>query len=426
MTTPRFLILAAMAAAALWLAYAGFGRQWSFTTENRTYDGRFFKVDVKLSYKGEPHPISFVVGCKVHGVKYADNSTSRDVGLIPNLYGHRMKDGQAVVVRPPDACDGETSANGEVPPSFMPVIIVYDNADTLDFGKAYVSDDAYDGPLAELKFESATITASDRAAWEEFRKRGPKNVVTREQWWSRQAPDVIAAQGLKQVFPVIGESCHFAIRRQVPDDVKSILRASPVFSPDGYWAPTGEEEAELFYRKPLVDKRMDIHFWSNDLGVSVKPQSGGFGWASPDYGVTRRDGNPGIAQKGSFRQHLPPVTAYPASSILALKNWPSDRTQWPAMAKSLKNSLRYTVHVEDGKQRGFAYCWNVAAFTVQDAGDSDPFPAYDAVDGERVHTIPPLHTGGWASASPFYVLQGDKFLLESNLGFYLSSFGGDI
>jgi hypothetical protein len=75
------LALAALAIAALALAWFNLARPWSFTVENRTYDGRFFRLDVKLSYKGEPHPISFVVGCKVHGVKYADGSRTRDVGL---------------------------------------------------------------------------------------------------------------------------------------------------------------------------------------------------------------------------------------------------------------------------------------------------------------------------------------------------------
>jgi hypothetical protein len=424
--TPRVLFGLALLVLAAAIAYAGFGRPWSFTRENRTYDGQFFKLDVKLSYKGEPHPISFVVGCKVHGVKYADGSTTRDVGLIPNVYGHRMKDGQAVVVRPPDACDGETSANGEVPPSFMPIIIVYDNADTLDFGKAYISDDAYDGPLAELKFDSAVITASDRAAWEEFRANGPKNVVTREQWWSRAPPDVIAAQGLKQVFPVIGETCHFAIRRQVPDEVKPLLRASPSFRFDGPWSPKRDQEGDLLFDKFRNEMKMEVAFWPTDLGVAAERKNGGFGWATPDYGVVRRDGNPGLAKIGSFRQNLPPITAYPVSSMVASGNWPSNPTLWPAKAISLQNGLRTTIHVEGGKQRGFAYCWNRAGFDPRITGQPDPYPAYDAVDRQRVHTIPPLHKDGWVPLSPFYVFESNKFLLQSNWEIVLSSFGGDI
>lgn len=124
--------------------------------------------------------MSFEVTCNARITTYVDNSISHVVGLTPNVYGRKMSDGQAVVVRPPDACDGETTANGQVPKNFMPIIIVYNNADTMDFGKAYTSDDAYNGPLSEIKFESAVITASDQKAFETFRKDGPKNAVTRE------------------------------------------------------------------------------------------------------------------------------------------------------------------------------------------------------------------------------------------------------
>jgi hypothetical protein len=420
------LALAALAIAALALAWFNLARPWSFTVENRTYDGRFFRLDVKLSYKGEPHPISFVVGCKVHGVKYADGSTTREVGLTPIFYGHRMKDGQAVVVRPPDACDGETSANGEVPPSFMPLIIVYDNADTLDFGKGYMSDDAYDGPLAELKFESATITASDRAAWEEFRKSGPKNIVTREQWWSKQPADVAAVQGLREVFPKIGASCHGATRYQVPDEIKPLLHASPSYKADGPWSPTGEEESDLLWEKIGKQKKLDFRDWPNDLGVSPKIGRGGWGDASIDYGVVRRDGNPGLAKKGSFRQHLPPPTYYPYASIMASRNWPSDPSQRAAKAETLKDTLRHNILVEDGKYRGFAYCWIEPGFELKLQGRLNSFPSFDAVDGQRVHTIPPLRQGGWVSTNLYYVFEGDRYLLSSGSAGSLSSFGGDI
>jgi hypothetical protein len=381
---------------------------------------------VKLSYKGEPHPISFVVGCKVHGVKYADGSTTREVGLTPILYGHRMKDGQAVVVRPPDACDGETSANGEVPPSFMPLIIVYDNADTLDFGKGYMSDDAYDGPLAELKFESATITASDRAAWEEFRKSGPKNIVTREQWWSKQPADVAAAQGLREVFPKIGAGCHGATRYQVPDEIKPLLHASPSYKADGPWSPTGEEENDLMWRKIEREKKLHYRNWPNDLGVPPRIDRGGWGEVYAEYGIPRRDGNPGIAKKGSHRQHLPPKTYYPITSIMASRNWPSDPSQRVTKAETLKDTLRSNVLVEDGKYRGFSYCWTEPQFEVIMWGHLNSFGAFDAVDGQRVHTIPPLRYNGWVGPGLSYAFQGDSYLLVFGGGGDLGSPGGDI
>ena len=51
----------------------------------------------------------------------------------------------------------QTTANGGVQPDLLPVIVVYDNPDTLSFGIAYLSEDAYESPLSALKFGGATI-----------------------------------------------------------------------------------------------------------------------------------------------------------------------------------------------------------------------------------------------------------------------------
>ena len=101
---------------------------------------------------------------------------------------------------------------GQVPQNFMPVIIVYDNADTLDFGKAYVSDDAYDGPLSELTYDSTVISVSDRTAWEEFRKSGPKNVVTREKYWTGAIGPMTAELGVGNTRPRFANNCTEAKR----------------------------------------------------------------------------------------------------------------------------------------------------------------------------------------------------------------------
>ena len=125
---------------------------------------------MKLAYKGEPQDFNIVVGCNVREIFYKEGGSTYEAGLIPSVFGRRMNDGRGLVVRPPRACRGETTANGQVEPDLLPVIVVYDNADTLDFGIAYLSEDAYESPLSVLKFGGASIEAATRADFDKFRR----------------------------------------------------------------------------------------------------------------------------------------------------------------------------------------------------------------------------------------------------------------
>jgi hypothetical protein len=329
------------------VVYAGLNRPWSYTVENKTADGRFFKVDVKLSYKGEPHPISFVVGCRVHGVKYADGSSTRDVGLIPTLYGHRMKDGQAIVVRPPDVCAGETTANGEVPKNFMPVIIVYDNADTLDFGKAYVSDDAYEGPLSELTYESTTITASDRAAWEEFRANGPPNVVTRERYWSAVSAKINMKLGPGKPPVLMAVRCHFAVRIELSEAAKALVSQS-VF--DKKSKPWELPEDPVIQDPPLIEL---INITYRNV-IILKPEA--------DEGVPRRAGGPpfGLLLNWGSDGRLSDI--FPVNSQLAGRNWPGNPELVEPFLNRPEGFETQQIDTENDRNRGFAYCYEDAAY----------------------------------------------------------------
>lgn len=89
------LVVAILGAATIWIASR---RSWTFTKEVRQYQGRFFRMVVKLDYHGEPAPFDFVVGCNVRSTLWADGGRTREVGIIPAYYGHRMKDGAPNVV----------------------------------------------------------------------------------------------------------------------------------------------------------------------------------------------------------------------------------------------------------------------------------------------------------------------------------------
>src|SRR5947209_14019310 len=85
---------------------------WSFVSS--IDHGSYFRLKVNLTYKGEPQDFDIVVGCNVHSITYKENSSTYEAGLVPTVYGRRMSDGKGLVIRPPDACRGQTTANGRV------------------------------------------------------------------------------------------------------------------------------------------------------------------------------------------------------------------------------------------------------------------------------------------------------------------------
>src|SRR5262245_1146013 len=122
------LVLAGLLAVAIvFAAQSNFGQalfgRWTFTKSVTNDRSRFYRVIVNLAYKGEPQAFDIVVGCNVKLTTYRDNSRTSEIGLIPQVFGRRMKDGKAVVIAPPRACNGETTANGGVQPDLRPIII---------------------------------------------------------------------------------------------------------------------------------------------------------------------------------------------------------------------------------------------------------------------------------------------------------------
>jgi hypothetical protein len=102
--------------------------------------GPFFRLKVELWYKGERQDFDIVVGCSVPA--YHSRKVTWYV-MVPEVFGRKMSDGKALVVRAPRACNGETTANSRVQPDLLPLVAVFDDAETLSFGTAYLSEDAY-------------------------------------------------------------------------------------------------------------------------------------------------------------------------------------------------------------------------------------------------------------------------------------------
>ncbi|QQO14351.1 hypothetical protein JJB99_34510 [Bradyrhizobium diazoefficiens] len=199
----------------------------------------YYRLKVNLAYNGEPLDFDIVVGCRVRITTYKDNERTVEVGIAPMAYGLKMKDGHGVVVRPPEACRGETTENGKVPAALLPLVVTYENAEEPWFGLAYASEDAYASPMSELKFFGATISKATREEWVEWRRtQAPKNFVTYEllginekNRWDKPR--------WKAGYRAMGSICVGLSRVKLPEPVSEAIRAYwPASKPD-YWYPNG-------------------------------------------------------------------------------------------------------------------------------------------------------------------------------------------
>lgn len=338
-----FLSLAVVLVAGYWLLTMPGLMPWTFTKETRHYQGRFFRMVVKLDYHGEPQLFDFVVGCNVNSSLWGDGSRSRDVGLIPAFYGHRMTDDKAVVIRPPDVCNGETTAGGEVPLGFMPLIIVYDNANTLDQGLAYLSDDAYDSPRSEMKFGAAEIIASTADEFEASMTTGVPNVVTRERHWSTQSADIVEKLGFKPTNLLFGTDCHYATKWLLNNAVREKVRAAWPKDKPRYWlAKDWHEESQI------------LEGLDNDSYRSLNRDH------LPDYGMPRRTGLYRIQPVEALRRsdQYPLSAFYPYWRADTARDWPDDKSKIPDRIRSLAGATMHRVLVDGESWRGFALCQN--------------------------------------------------------------------
>ena len=398
-----------LAALGLWSAHQRFG--WSFT-ESVEDRGSYFRLKVKLAYKGEPQDFDIVVGCNVRNIRYKDGSGTYEAGLVPTVYGRAMSDGKAVVIRPPDACGGETTANGKVPADFMPVIVVYDDAKTFGFGTAYISDEAYESPLSLMTFDSATIEPATRAEFDQFRTDGPPNAVTRESYHSFQPDDILEHIGLKRVWPAFGRICYAVMRFRIRDQAdRDIIRE--------YW-PSEQPQfwgfADFKIRNEMFAKLSGGLERDNEPGRKMSPSNGAS--VDGDYGVSRRKG------KGAMSYIYPP-SFYPVSTDLSADKWPARPNGLTESLRGREEFIVSQVDVEEGSHRGFAYCYDPPLHIIGVGNQLSNFLSHDAHLRSRVDAseIVGLRRDWTKVAQEFF--ERDEFLFVPT-AIWLDSVTGDV
>lgn len=372
----RAALLAIILAAAT-TAYAtlqsGWIGQWSFTKSVEKYEGRFYRVVVDFKYKGEPQKFDFVVGCNVKITRYQDNSRTEDIGLIPAIYGRRMTDGKAVVVRPPDACYGQTTENKFVAEKFIPVITVYDNADTLDEGLAYITEDAYHSPRAELSLPVTRIHQSSREEFDKDGEVGITNLVTRDLYWSKQGAIVARQNGANATKSNRTDWCKFAQRYRLPEKIRKV--AGQYWPPNKpkFWFPKKHEEVQAIH---------DLVYGVNENTPSLKdqyvePQSG----FAPYFRVGLREfrsadqGVPTVSDRYAIESTeislmIPPpppgiIAHYPIFSPVSQRHWPTSIDNFPAYIAGLNDPPFRDIQTKNNEFLGFASCWTLPDFTTE-------------------------------------------------------------
>lgn len=387
----------------------------SFIKSVQEDHGTYYRLTVKLAYKGEPQDFDIVVGCNVRQINYMDNSSTYEVGLVPTVFGRRMSDGRGLVVRPPDACSGETTANGRVQPDLLPIVVVYDDADTLDFGTAYLSEDAYGGPLSMLKFGGARIEKATRAEFDAFRS-AQVNLVKRESYHSNIEPDARLRQlGLLRLTRPFGSFCQGYMRFRIPEELRPMVqRRWPEKKPDYWRADTYDLERPIVEaignQKQLRSDRANDppHAWESFMEMIPE--------RTADRGLATRSG--GGLVSGSRGGFFPP-SLYPETDDYQVHRWPAERAQWFDFLAAKDVFVTSDLDFRRGQSRGFAYC----SSDVRSAGDEKlgaaiaQKPKVFRVDGQTVVSKhPPIASGAWIFERDEHVLYHFQISLESTRG----------
>jgi hypothetical protein len=399
---------------------------WDFIKSTQRETGTFYRLKVKLTYKGESQDFDIVVACDWRQINYMDGGRTVEVGLTPSVFGRRMSDGKGLVVRPPTACRGETTANGDVAPDLLPVVVVYDDAETLGFGTAYLSDDAYDSPQSVLKFSGATIEHADRAAFEQFRREQP-NLVTRSSFHTPSGFYGLKQLGLPAARVPMGMGCFgYARFRLFGAEKEHAHNLWPADRPR-FWRPATQQDHEAINPHPYYG-RLGLPDRDGAMPQPLNLMMFQLDVETPDRGLPRLHPLP-------WAKREPGVIApsyYPDIGGWIALPWPADAAARAAVLLRDGPHVGASIDFRDGAMRGFGYCRATPQNFPTGVAYPDPSKAPDIryVNSPQINFVDGIEVANPYGAfggmiGPPLIVERDEFIFVK-FGFGLGSTRGDV
>lgn len=318
---------------------------WSFTED---VSGRsvFYRLLAKYQHGDEVIDFNVVVGCNVRITRYGDGDKSYDAFRDPVVFAKKTQDGGAVWQLIPDACQGHTTGNGEIPQDFLPGAIWFDHAEDEAFGIAYVTEDAFESPSSVLKFLGARIDPGTGDDWVEFQPTASQNLIDPRPF-SAITPAPPAAEVRANLWNKnklvewtrSSFECRAVHRYHLTDPAgrEAVRRIWPASRPE-FWIPTSADAESIskhLYGKANIDGHRSSEYFH-------------FGAHKADGFPTRARGGMVMALPGQGQ--LPPVI-FPMRA--------EDGVPWATPALANADVIRRDVEIA-GK-RGFAYCYTLIA-----------------------------------------------------------------
>lgn len=344
------------------------------STEDRSV---FYRLIAHYEHDGQVIDFNLVVGCNVRVTRYGDGDRSYDAFRDPVVYAKSTTDGGAIWQMVPNACQGETTANGQVPADLLPGAIWFESKDDYSLGVAYVTEDAYENSKSQLRFLGASIQAATRDEWVAFQPTARLNLVN-PRVFSVLAPwpDEEEVQAhlwdkakLSQWW-LSSFTCSGAQRYRLSDDgARETLRE---FWPDSrprFWMPSREVSKEIEQRLSLNSEVLVDHGRKKDVLFLGHSRAEGF--------PTRTKG--GMLRSGKPWSMLPPVI-FPMRA--------DDGIPWADPKLSSARDIYRDIDLAGGENKGFAYCYSIL-FGRGAAGDLH-IPNYNSrtfrarVDGQPI------------------------------------------
>jgi hypothetical protein len=331
---------------------------WSFTksvdVKTAGQDrATYYRFKASLAYKGQPLDFDIVVGCNVRVTTYKENDRTVEVGIAPMAFGLKMKDGRGVVVRPPEACQGETTENGKVPAALLPLVVTYKNADRPWSGLAYATEDAYESPISELKFFGASISSATLEEWQQWRRtEAPTNFITYA-LLGVNAADIWNFPVWKPGYRVMASDCLGYSWLKLPQPLRDAIGPHWPADKPAYWYPDGASNNALrnvlgndYQKAPfLIDGNRFNDYMTNPNGTI------GLARRQPDAVVGSHKPRPGSVD---FNVHPVSGDLYPARTDLSLNRLDDGGELLPEI--KAKPQLSWSEVQVEPELRGFAYC----------------------------------------------------------------------